>query len=227
MINKELNVADIVKSSPVTAKVFYKHHIDFCCGGKIPLEKSCEKNNVDLSELLQDLNESIKSKDISDNYNYANASEVIDDIMTKYHNPLYETLPILQQLGQKVSQVHGESEPELIKIYQNINLLINDLISHMEKEEKVLFPMIKRLEKNRKDVIHVEAPIQQMEHEHEDVADILVELKKLTNNFTPPLHACNSYRGLFALLKEIEFDLYEHIFIENNILHPMAASMNK
>ncbi|MDQ2656718.1 MAG: hemerythrin domain-containing protein, partial [Bacteroidota bacterium] len=47
----------------------------------------------------------------------------------------------------------------------------------------------------------------------------------LSNNYTPPADACNTYRVTFALLKEFEADLHMHIHLENNILFPKAIEM--
>lgn len=71
----------------------------------------------------------------------------------------------------------------------------------------------------------VDGPIAQMEHEHTEVADILREMKAITNQYELPSTACNSYRALFASIQKVELELYEHIHLENNILHPGALKL--
>ncbi|MBK6911489.1 MAG: hemerythrin domain-containing protein [bacterium] len=63
-----------------------------------------------------------------------------------------------------------------------------------------------------------------MEAEHATVGAELEKLRGLTNNYTPPEGACNTYRGLFAGLEELERDLHWHIHKENNILFPRALA---
>lgn len=69
----------------------------------------------------------------------------------------------------------------------------------------------------------VKNPIRMMEQEHELVGDLYTEIEKLSGNFTPPAGACNTFKALYATLKEFEDDLFLHIHLENNILFPKAA----
>lgn len=228
-INKEETVADIVTKNPITSKVFYKYGIDFCCGGKIPLTESCNKHNVELKSVLEDLNIA-SSIEIEGDVKpaYASAKELINEILEDYHEPLYELLPIIHQLSTKVAKVHGDSHPELKQLHSICIKMEAELIEHMYKEENILFPMIIALEDkiSQSSACHsVQGPVNQMEFEHDEVKDDLILIKKITNNLTPPVDACNSYRGLFAIIKELEFELYKHIHLENNILHPMAARL--
>jgi regulator of cell morphogenesis and NO signaling len=71
----------------------------------------------------------------------------------------------------------------------------------------------------------VKNPIQMMEEEHETAGDIFKEISRLTNNYTPPEGACNTFRALYSKLDEFEQDLHHHIHLENNILHPKAINL--
>ena len=66
-----------------------------------------------------------------------------------------------------------------------------------------------------------------MMHEHDTEGEIFRRIEKLTDNYTPPLDACNTYKVTFALLKEFETDLHLHIHLENNILFPKSIEMEK
>ncbi|WP_333780975.1 hemerythrin domain-containing protein [Tenacibaculum ovolyticum] len=66
-----------------------------------------------------------------------------------------------------------------------------------------------------------------MEHEHENAGDIFKNIAELTNNYTPPKEACNTFKALYAKLDEFEKDLHQHIHLENNILHPKAIALEK
>ena len=57
--------------------------------------------------------------------------------------------------------------------------------------------------------------------------DIFKEIATLTNNYTPPAEACNTFKALYAKLDEFEQDLHQHIHLENNILHPKAIALEK
>jgi regulator of cell morphogenesis and NO signaling len=44
----------------------------------------------------------------------------------------------------------------------------------------------------------------------------------LSNNYTIPPSLCNTYMVTYAMLKDFEENLHEHIHLENNILFPGA-----
>lgn len=66
-----------------------------------------------------------------------------------------------------------------------------------------------------------------MEHEHQSAGDGLLEIKELTDNYTLPEDACETYRITFKELREFEEDLHKHVHLENNILFPKAIKMEE
>ena len=66
-----------------------------------------------------------------------------------------------------------------------------------------------------------------MESEHSAEGDRFRDIERLSNNYTPPEDACNTYRVTFAMLKEFQDDLHLHIHLENNILFPKAIELEK
>jgi regulator of cell morphogenesis and NO signaling len=129
----------------------------------------------------------------------------------------------------KVARVHGLEHPEVITIYELFKEAVDELTSHMVKEENVLFPYIKQLvNKNASSDCSfgsVQNPIRVMEHEHDSVGNILKTIRELSNNYTPPRGACMTYRVSFQKLQEFENDLHQHIHLENNILFPKSVKL--
>lgn len=66
-----------------------------------------------------------------------------------------------------------------------------------------------------------------MQAEHESGGDHFKEIAILSNQYTAPPEACNTYRVLYAKLKEFEDDLHTHIHLENNILFPKAKALEQ
>jgi regulator of cell morphogenesis and NO signaling len=64
-----------------------------------------------------------------------------------------------------------------------------------------------------------------MEEEHETEGDRFRMISELSNNYTPPSDACQTYKVAFAMLQEFEADLHTHIHLENNILFPEAKEV--
>lgn len=234
-ITEENTVAEIVTYNIKTADVFKKHGIDFCCGGGISIKKACEKHNISYSELENEL--SNINNGISKAYNYDSwkLDFLVDHIENIHHTYVAENTPLVLQYSDKVAKVHGHHYKEVLEINKLFHAVAQELAAHMKKEELILFPFIKQLVKANKEGVKVKTPhfgtvnnpIAMMEDEHENAGDILKEIKQLSNNYTPPEGACNTFKALYAKLDEFEQDLHQHIHLENNILFPKAIALEQ
>lgn len=217
-----------------TANVFQKYGIDFCCRGGRTIAEVCEKNKISPEELLSDL------KDITSTHNGETIDfqswplDLLADYIEKTHHRYVEShiQPLLQFLD-KLCKVHGGNHPELFEIFENFQASAGELTAHMKKEELVLFPFIRKMINNKlsqqdTEKPHfgsVQNPIAMMMQEHDNEGVRFRKIAALTNNYTPPADACNTYRVAFSLLKEFEADLHKHIHLENNILFPKAVAL--
>jgi regulator of cell morphogenesis and NO signaling len=234
-ITEENTVAEIVVQNIKTAHVFKKHGIDFCCGGGITIEKACLKNSVDYAILKKEI-ETI-SNGLSKAYNYDDweLDFLIDHIINVHHTYVEESIPLLLAYSNKVAHVHGHHYQEVVKINTLVEAVAQELGGHMKKEEVILFPYIKQLVKAEKEGQKlamppfgtVNNPIQMMFQEHENAGDVLKQIAKLSNDYTPPPGACNTFRALYSKLEEFEQDLHQHIHLENNILFPKAVELEQ
>ena len=64
-----------------------------------------------------------------------------------------------------------------------------------------------------------------MEAEHESAGNAMNMIKELSNNYSVPADACNTFKALYSELKEFEEDLHKHIHLENNILFPKSIEL--
>lgn len=234
-LTPDRTVAEIVTNNIKASHVFKKYGIDFCCGGGITIAKACEKKGVDYSNLEEDLRNIEADNDKSQNFKEFPLDSLIDYIVNVHHKYVMSNIPLLLQYSDKVAKVHGQNHPELYKVSDLFRKVAGELSSHMKKEELVLFPFIKKMVRFEKEgrEMHfphfttVANPIVMMEDEHEEAGNILKEIARLTNNYTPPANACNTYRALYDKLEEFEEDLHQHIHLENNILHPEAIKLER
>lgn len=135
----------------------------------------------------------------------------VDYILQRYHNVHRAQFEELVPLAQKVVQVHADTFPaEIAGLLADMQ---NELLMHMMKEERMLFPMI-----NQGVGRGAAMPISVMMHEHEEHDRAIARLKELTDNFQPPEGACGSWTRFYALAKEMVEDLNDHIHLENDIL---------
>jgi regulator of cell morphogenesis and NO signaling len=161
------------------------------------------------------------------------AEQLVDYILLKHHFYVKQAMPIIFHHVQKVATKHGDRFPFMQQVFQLFGTIQQEMDCHMQKEEMVLFPRIKEVEKavqNKQPVPvanigFVSQPIQMMEYEHEQAGTLMAEIRRLTNDYTPPEGACTTFRISLAELKEFEEDLHRHVHLENNILFPRAMQM--
>ncbi len=227
----EKTIGQMVAEDYRTAQVFKNHKIDFCCKGNRTLQEVADKKGLDLETLTQEL-DSVQNQDQGDQPNFKSwpLDLLIDYIEKKHHRYVEQQIPILKQYLNKLCRVHGERHPELLDILEHFNASAGELSMHMTKEELVLFPWIRKMSSGNLNDSTVEPPhfgtvknpIKMMMNEHDNEGERFRKIAQLSNDYTPPTDACNTYRVTFSLLQEFEDDLHRHIHLENNILFPKS-----
>lgn len=219
-----------------TASVFSKYGIDFCCKGNRTIEEACEKKGMDFSQIENEVTQLLETKsDGAIDFKSWPSDLLIDYIEKTHHRYVEEKSTVLVAFLDKLCKVHGHNHPELFAIKELFDGCAGELAQHMKKEELILFPFIKKMENALRtgEAIEephfgtVENPIAMMKHEHENEGDRFVKIAALTNNYTPPTDACNTYKVTFSMLQEFEQDLHKHIHLENNILFIKAVEMEE
>lgn len=225
-------VGEIVAENFRTSTVLANYHIDFCCGGGATLEEACKEKGLQINEVMDELEQSLRQRDARP-YLELNPTDLIKEIVEVHHDYVRSTIPAIQAFLSKLCQVHGERHPELFEVRDLFIQSSDALLQHMEKEEIILFPYVKAMEEARKNEFglskphfgEIGNPISVMEDEHENEGARFKKLAELTNNYTCPPDGCQTYQIAFAMLKEFEQDLHKHIHLENNILFPKAKKM--
>lgn len=144
-------------------------------------------------------------------------STMIDHILQRYHHVHRTQFEELVPLAQKVAKVHADSFP--VEVVELLTSMQNELLSHMMKEEKMLFPML-----NQGLGHNAAMPINVMMQEHAEHDHAITRLRELTDDFTIPANACSSWTRLYQLAEEMVKDLTDHIYLENKILFPRALT---
>jgi regulator of cell morphogenesis and NO signaling len=229
-------IGEFVAKDFRTAAVFSKYGIDFCCKGNRTIEEASEKKGADSSIIFAEIKAVLESKtDNSIDFKSWPLDLLADYIEKTHHRFVEEKTNILLPFLNKLCKVHGPSHPELLEINDLFLGCAADMSQHMKKEELILFPFIKKMVKasltdeslEQPHFGTVENPIAMMMNEHENEGDRFRKIAELTNNYTPPSYACNTFKVTFAMLQEFEQDLHKHIHLENNILFPAAAELEQ
>jgi regulator of cell morphogenesis and NO signaling len=232
----EETIGQIAAKDLRKAEVFKKLGLEFCCGGNKTLEAACEDAGVPLEEVNNAL-EAIPEKPVRADRDYNNWKPdfLADYIVNIHHSYVQDAAPALHDLSDKITRVHGGTHPELAEIQKHVRALLQEMLSHQIKEEKILFPFIRQMvqcEKEGKSPGYppfgtIESPVEMMKDDHNAAADHIHAIEKLSQNYEVPADGCESYRLYYYKLREFDDDLHQHIHLENNILFPKAIAMEK
>ncbi|MFN8547156.1 MAG: iron-sulfur cluster repair di-iron protein [Candidatus Eisenbacteria bacterium] len=225
----EVAVGKLVIERPERARVFERHAIDYCCGGKATLAQACQERSIPLDQMEAELASSDATPAVTPPPPNE-AVALIEHILATHHVFLQEAFGRISGLAEKVKRAHGERHPELDAVAITWERLRADLEPHLMKEEQVLFPWIRELKNSGGQIPgrpSVEAPIGMMEFEHTQAGELLAKLRQLTGDFTVPSDACPTFHAFYAALEEMERDTHEHIHKENNLLFPLALGLER
>ena len=224
-ITENTTIAEIATALPSSVRVFHRHGIDFCCGGKRRFGDVCRERGLQFTAIAGEVQTAAASRAETDqDWAHAPLGRLIGHILATYHEPLREELPRLQAMAAKVATVHGDMDQRLTGVSSIVAELSADLYAHMFKEEQVLFPAIREIE-DASARVGIEAPIRVMEHEHDRAGELLAELRELTDGYEPPAWGCATLRALFHGLSELEAAMHVHVHLENNVLFPRALRL--
>ncbi len=219
-----------------TAALFSKYKIDFCCKGNKTLDEVCEAKGLDVNQIENEIDAVLNTNSSSEmNFKSFSPNLLIDYILETHHEYIESKTSILLMYLDKLCKVHGERHPELFEINNLFKIASSELLNHLQKEEIVLFPFIKTMTKaikNNETIQQpgfgtVENPIAMLKHDHETEGDLFAKISELTNEYNPPIDACETYKVTYAMLKEFEQDLHKHIHLENNILFQKAVELEE
>ena len=233
----EKTVREIALENPSSIRVFESLGIDYCCGGKRPLSDACSHARVDLDrvvELLESAKRDLQAPEAGE-WREKPLHELIEHIVAKHHGYVRQEGPRIQGMLTKVLAKHGGAHPEIAKINELFTAIVQELSTHMLKEEQVLFPYIHRMEQALQAGMPVPAalfgtvkrPIANMVADHDDAGALLAQIRDLSGGFRIPAGACPTFVGLYSGLEAFERDLHHHVHLENNILFPRAIEMEE
>lgn len=235
-MDTEISLRDLVAAYPHAVPILEEASIDYCCHGQTSLAQACAEKGLDPKQLLRSVTEAKSTAPSDDMARLAKISlhELCEHIVHRHHGFTRQVGQEIGRLMPKVRQAHGSHHPELAEIDGLFQRLQQDLLSHMDQEERLVFPYISRLESlARGDVSSVPptylgaAPISTMIADHDAAGALMAEMHRLGGGFAPPSDACASFRRLYEQLTALERDLHWHVYLENNILFPRAQELEE
>jgi regulator of cell morphogenesis and NO signaling len=226
-IDIDLPLGEIVNGVPGSAQVFEAFGLDYCCGGQHSLADACEMRGASIASVLEALE--ALDEEASTDWPEMGPTELVDHLESTHHVYLRRELPRLEALAEKVASVHGGRHGELLDLLADVKELREELEPHLDKEEQVLFPMIRQVGAADGPVAldcgSLRNPISVMLMEHDAAGALLQQIRERTGGYAVPADGCASYRALFEGLGELETDTHLHVHKENNLLFPAVIAL--
>lgn len=230
-------LGDIVSDDLRTAAIFERFGLDYCCNGQRTLREACQARSIPAADVVAALDGlGVPTEDDRLPAEWHALDALTRHIVQHHHHYVTTSIPAINQSLDKLVSVHGDRHPELRDLRAVFRSLGDELLTHLQKEENLLFPAIDEMARAQRGdtsagpgmfatVLH---PVRVMEEDHHEAGQMLARLRDLSGgNFEPPADACNTYRACFAELRRFEDDLHRHIHLENNVLFPRALDLER
>src|SRR5947209_3413806 len=141
-------VRDLALENPANVHVFERFGIDYCCGGRKSLAQACADLQLSLEQVTEKLADASRNNpEVSDLWTVRSLADVVDHIVTTFHAPTRSELEHLRPLSRVVAERHGARLPYTLRIAELVSEISDEMIPHMDREERILFPYIVELER--------------------------------------------------------------------------------
>ena len=221
-INNQTHLGELVTNFPAITSRLNDLHIDYCCQGDRTLEAAILDAGISsdfIAEVQNAYSDYIARPDKELPVSELSDEQLIDLILEIHHQPERALWKELDQLVNKILLVHYEhGKEQLLKLHRNFSELKMELEEHFAKEEEELFPAILELGRKPEGKAAIRLLIQKLEDEHVGAGQIIKQLIKDTDDFTPPDYACPTMKAVYGKLHELVDDILLHIAKENSVL---------
>jgi len=229
---KNYKLSDILLKNIEAASIFEKHNINYCTNGNKTLEEACGMVEIKPALVITELNKLNGSftKDIKTNE--WSLDFLCEYIVSNHHAYIRKTFKeLLKQLRINLKS-HSNSNGDLVNEFEKMSRYFE---IHMQKEEKLLFPYIKRLVDTEYSETEFEIapfglikkPIAVMKKEHLYAVNKLYKLKDICGHINKIKAGKDIKKNFCKLFKEFELDFHIHLHLENNVLFPKTLLLER
>ncbi|PKR81120.1 iron-sulfur cluster repair di-iron protein [Brumimicrobium salinarum] len=228
-------VSDLAVKNFAILQFFIEHQIDFYCEGNLSLEEAIKKSDLDQKEILSQIEEINKQDALNYSVDIENwPLDLLADYIQKTHHKFTEEalVELKDKVDAFIADSSGDQKMTIVDFKVKLNLLAKELGGHMKKEELILFPFIRKMVSARKELEAprfgtVQKPIDMMIHEHDTAFQLLVEIRKLFNDYKIESDMNSECENIVLKMKCLDCDLQHHLHLENNILFPKTVELEK
>ena len=232
-INTAMTLKEISLSQAAAARVLESHHLDYCCGGEQTLAQACRSANLDMDEVVAALAQAQEKPQLLLREHDSTLTNQAGFILDRHHVFTRSKLPRVGTLLARIIERHGSDHAELKAVGDRFAELQILLDPHLIREEQILFPHIKALDRHNRgepplppDSFGViEDQIRQSKDEHQMFVNLMKKIREFTANFAPAADADSTYQTAYQALEGLETNLMHHIHLENDVLFPQVLQL--
>lgn len=189
------------------------------------LDKICKEKNIDIDFLLVIVNTFHNEEYFPETELKSFPPTLIIDYLKKTHLYYIDyVLPKLELLLKQLIESNKTAIQQLDIIKQFYLKYKQELLLHVNEEEKEVFPYIVNLVDKKE---NSQYNIHSFEKEHSDVDIKLNDLKNLIIKYIEPVYDNNICNDFLITLFRFEKDIKDHARIEDKILIPMVVELEK
>lgn len=227
-------VRQMVAQNPRRARIFEKYGFSYCCcSGNRTFLEACTDQGVDPNQVLAEISRSDDQASSGASRGRVEwGSDRVDDlrrhIIEVHHAYLLTELPRISYLVARVVSRHGALHEHLLDLQLLFEEFRAGMESHIRKEEEDFFSLLARFEEQaEKEQPALKGALRKtacdLEVEHRELARVTAELSKLTDGFSVPRTACNTFRVMLTSLRELIEEVEFYTAQETRLLFAVCA----
>lgn len=219
---------DLGKEFSKARRLFRRLGVEIDAGSLQTVSQACDQAGIsfkDFTRTLAAMTPEGGAHRSLEEWTQAPIHELVHHIQDRHHAYTRQELIRLGGILEEAVTAHGGQHPELTQIRSHFQGLREDLLKHLAMEDSVLFPSILQAAEDGQ-----ATPFSSIEDlhrmalkEHEAAEELFQNIGVLTHNFSLPLGVEPPVRALYLGLRDLEEDLFMHIYLENHLLFPRAV----
>ena len=219
----------LIEQEPAAVLVLHELGIRLGAQRNETIAVVCDSIGLDVGNLAEECEQAREfiepPPNIEANWFLRPLEELADYIIERFHAVTYDETERITILCDAVAEAHNEAHGPLIERTILLwNNLAKELLSHMRKEEIVIFPLVRQLKSDGTfqlkgaDVSSITDAIASMKNEHKFSDGVLADLRTLTDDYATTPVDCPLWRAWWQALQAFDRDLRMHSHLEDDIL---------
>lgn len=208
-------IGDMVKENYLTADVFKRYGLSYCCGGNVDLITACAVRGLDPAKVQTDLEAAVRPVRLPPRLQLEDwpLPFAIEYVVHVHHGYLRRFLPVLSAGWASFVIGHQKKYPELVAVGATIQELQASVLAALAWEEAVWFPELLA----RQGMTLSAALRQEVSERQEVIQSYFNALRAATAHYAFPKSACTQHQVVYQQVRELDQAYQEHIRQEERL----------